>query len=277
MRRGYEKALITGASSGIGAAFARILPESTNLLLTGRSEERLRRVASGLAGRSGHVELIAADLATVEGRAAVIEQARASEIDLLICSAGLGRAGSFIDRPIAEARDTLTVNVLATVELLHALMPEMIARARRGGRRKGVIIVSSAAVFAEVGPGLACYGASKAFMLRFAQVLAAEVEGQPIDLLALCPTYTDTAFFNRAGLAPPPHTMSAEAVAREGMAALGRRTIHFCSIHHYPQAIRRLVAFNPALAAWRWPRQIAARLQALRPRRNAGPTLPELR
>jgi uncharacterized protein len=266
----YHTALITGASSGLGAAFARILPATTDLLLTASSAERLRRVVAPLGSAGRRVDSVTADLATASGRAALIEQALARDIDLFVCNAGMGRAGNFLETPLSAQRDSLAVNVIAVVELLHALLPDMIARARRERRRAGVIIVSSMGAFAAA-PGLACYGACKTFDLRLAQSLAAELDDAPIDVLALCPTYTATEFFARAGLPEPHRAMPAEAVAREAMAALGRQTIHLCSLHRYPQPIRRLAAFNPALAAWRWPRQIAARLQlgAVRPRRPA--------
>jgi len=255
----YGSALITGASSGIGTAFAKMLPPATDLLLTGTSEDRLRRVAAPLASPTRHVDWLAADLATAAGRAAVIERARSERIDLFICNAGMGQAGKFLETTLAAQRQMLAVNVLAVVELLHGLVPDMLARARQRRQRAGVVVVSSMAAFGTA-PGFASYGASKALELRLAQSLAAELEEEPIDVLALCPTYTDTAFFARAGLATPSRAMPAEAVAREALDALGRRTMHLCSLHRYPQAIRQFAAFNPALAAWRWPAQIAARL-----------------
>jgi short-subunit dehydrogenase len=262
----YRAALITGASSGIGAAFAKVLPASTELLLSGTNEASLRRVAEPLATEARRVDCIAADLTTAAGREAVVKQACLHAIDLLICNAGIGQAGSFLETPLAVQRDTLAVNVLAAVDLLHALLPEMIARARRQHRRAGAIIVSSMAAFGAA-PGLACYGATKAFELHLARSLAAELRGEPIDVLALCPTYTDTRFFARAGLSPPRRAMAAELVAGEAFRALGRRTVHVCSLRRrYPHAIRRLIAFNPALAAWRWPHHVAAPLfEAVRP------------
>lgn len=256
----YGSALITGASSGIGAAFAKMLPTTTHLLLTGTSEDRLRRVAAPLASSTRQVDWLAADLATAAGRAAVVERARSESIDLFICNAGMGQAGKFLETTLAAQREMLAVNVLAVVELLHDLVPDMLARARQRRHRAGIIVVSSMAAFGTA-PGFACYGASKALELRLTQSLAAELREEPVDVLALCPTYTDTAFFARAGLPTPSRAMPAEAVAREALEALGRRAVHLCSLHRYPQAVRRFAAFNPALAAWRWPAQLAARLR----------------
>jgi uncharacterized protein len=260
MRVEYRSALITGASSGIGAAFAAILPASTDLLLSARSAEQLGRVGAALATSARRVDIIAADLATQYGRAALIDRALERGVDLFICNAGTAVAGDFSEVPISKHREALAVNVVAAVEMLHALLPNMIARARCAQRRAGVIIVSSMGAFSPA-PGLACYGASKAFELHLARSLAAELRGEPIDVLAFCPTYTRTAFFARAGLPEPRRAMPAKAVAHEAMAALGRRPLELCSLHHYPQVIRQVVAINPALAAWRWPQQIAARLR----------------
>jgi uncharacterized protein len=258
--RCYERALITGATSGIGAGFAEILPRETALLLTGRRIAPLRVATERLAHEGRVVEWVAADLATASGRAAVIERALARGIDLFVCNAGLGRAGPFIERPFAAQETTVAVNVLADLQLLHALLPAMVARARARARRCGAIIVSSTAAF-NPRPDLACYAASKAFELHFGLALAAELREEPIDLLVLCPSRTATEFFARAGLPPPQRAMAPEQVAREAMAALGRRTLHLCG--RRPQCVQRFLAFNPGLAALLRP------WRSLRPKRGA--------
>jgi short-subunit dehydrogenase len=257
--RRYERALITGATSGIGAAFAETLPRDTALLLTGRRGHRLAAQAERFAREGRQVETMAADLAAPNGRAAFIAWALEHEIDLFICNAAIGAAGRFADTPLAAQQATIALNVVAVAELLHALLPAMASRARAGGRRCGAIIVSSTAAFTPR-PGLACYAATKAFGLSLGLALAAELRGEPIDLLLLCPRRTATEFFARAGMPPPSHAMDPDQVAREGLAALGRRSLHFCGTRH--QALNRLLAFNPALAAirrpWRWRRGGAA-------------------
>lgn len=254
-------ALISGASSGIGAAFAAVLPRTTDLVLTASNAERLQGVAARLAAPPRQVDILAADLATPEGRAAVIDKVRTHKIDLFISNAGAGWFGKFIETSLASECAGLAVNVVAMVELLHALVPGMLAQASREHRRAGVIIVSSMGAFAAA-PGLASYGAAKAFELDFARSLAVELRGEPIDLLVLCPSYTDTGFFAHAGMPAPRRMMPAEAVAQEALGALGRRTVHLCSLHRwYPQTARQLFTFNPALKPWGWPRQIAAKLR----------------
>ncbi len=246
----YRAALITGATSGIGAAFARVLPVSTRLVATGRDAARLARLAAELAAPDRPIDTIAADLAAPQGRADVIAAADNAEIDLLVCCAGVGSARRFVDSPVAVERQILSVNVVALVELLHALLPPMIERARRAGRRAGVIIVSSTAAFGA-GMSAPCYAASKAFGLRLARGLNTELRNEPIDVLALCPTFTATEFFARAGMPPPARAMAPETVAREGLMALGRRTVHICGFRPRPQSWRLFFATNPSLVVWR--------------------------
>ncbi|MDJ0948137.1 MAG: SDR family NAD(P)-dependent oxidoreductase [Alphaproteobacteria bacterium] len=221
----HTLALITGASRGIGAAFAEALPAETGLLLTGRDEARLAARAERLARPDRTVETRAADLATEAGREAVIDWARQFPVDLLINNAGLGRLGPFGENPAATERAMVEVNVLAPVVITRALLPDMLARARPEARA-GVIIVSSVAGFQPV-PFMATYAASKAFDLHFAEALAQELSGAPVDVLALCPGATDTDFFDRAGMAMEALSLIAtpERVARRALASLGRTTV----------------------------------------------------
>jgi short-subunit dehydrogenase len=259
----YRSALITGASSGIGRAFARILVPQTHLTLAGRRSAELTALAAEIAAPERSIETIAADLAIREERDTVIAAAKRAEIDLFICNAGIARAGPFGASAPAADYETIDINVIATVGLLHALIPPMIENAKRQKQRGGIVVVASVVALTP-SPGLASYGASKAFQLHLTQSLAAELRGEPLDLLALCPTYTRTEFFVRAGLPSPSHAMSAEEVARQGMDALGRRTLHLCGTGPLPQALRRLLALNRALDPRQWPRSLAEWMKARR-------------
>jgi hypothetical protein len=259
----YRRALITGATSGIGAAFARVLPVETSLLLTGRHAERLREIAEQLGSPERPVDCVAADLTTEAGRAAVIEQARRFRIDLLICNAGRGVHGAFVEKPPLADLSTVALNIEATVTLLRALLPEMLAVAREENRRAGVIVVSSMVVFGPVPAGMICYAASKTFGLRLTEGLAAELRHEPVDVLALCPDSTATEFFDRAGLPLPPGAAPPETVAREGLTALGRRTVHHCGRRYQPLAL--LLTRNPALDVRKLPGKIMAKLQHASP------------
>jgi len=246
--RTYRSALITGSSSGIGAAFARLLPRETHLVLTGRNASRLEQVSAELSFPGRRIDAVVADLATAEGRDSVAAAAEHAAVDLFVCNAGGATAGDFGTTSLDAERETIAVNVVATVELLYTLLPSMLARAIAENRRAGIIIVSSAAAFGAR-PGLATYAASKAFQLRLGEALSMELKQQPIDILALCPIRTETEFFSRAGLPPAgPQAISPETVAREGMRALGRTPVHVWNPP--PTGLRRLLR-AVSLRSWR--------------------------
>lgn len=222
----YGMALVTGASSGIGTAFAETLPASTGLLLVGRDERRLEQVSARLSGAGRTIAALSADLDTDQGREKVIERAEQIGIDLLINNAGIGKLGRFLDHEPEEAREIVELNVVTPLVLTRALLPGMLARARSEGRRAGLIIVSSGAAFAPL-PYFATYAASKAFDLVLAESLAEELRGEPVDVLALCPGATRTDFGRRAGFALEnlPGAADPGAVAEEALQALGRHTV----------------------------------------------------
>ena len=223
----YRFALITGATSGIGEALAKALPAETGLLLTGRDGERLAALEAELGGGDRRVETLVADLSRDAGRDAVIAAAEALPIDLLINNAGLGQVGQVLEIPAAREREMAEVNVVAPVVLTRALLPGMLQRARAERRRAGVIVVASILAF-QPAPMMATYAASKAFDLHYAEALAAELAGQPVDVLALCPGGTRTRFGERAGI----HARRSDGwdsparVAREALEALGQRSVH---------------------------------------------------
>jgi short-subunit dehydrogenase len=246
----YRFALITGASSGIGAAFARALPRPTNQLLTGRNEARLAALGAELAGDGRQIETVAADLAGDEGRETLVARASELPIDLLVNNAGLGLFGRIVDNDARREREMIEVNVVTPLVLTRALLPGMLERAKTAGRRAGVIIVSSTAAFAPL-PFLATYTATKAFDLYLAEGLASELKGEPIDVLALCPGGTRTNFFRRSGLASMNEIglHSPARVAREGLAALGRRSVHVVGAANRSYAVISRLVPRPFIQA----------------------------
>ncbi len=218
----HRAALVTGATSGIGEAFARALPTSTDALLTGRNAAALERLATELVAPGRRVETVVADLATDAGLDAVAARAEAIGMDLLIANAGVGPFGDFLQASEESLRATVSVNVMAPVVLSRRLLPGMIRRARAAGRRAGLIVVSSNAAFLPV-PRLATYAASKAFDLSLAEALAAELAGEPVDVLALCPTATRTRFAARSGFGGNlPGSEDPADVAAAALHSLGR-------------------------------------------------------
>lgn len=216
-----QSALVTGATSGIGHAFALALPPTCRLLLTGRDSEVLQRLPQELSGRE--VETVQADLATEDGLDIVSGAAERAGIDLLICNAGVGPYGDFLRAEETALRQTVSVNVMAPLVLLRRLLPGMINRAEASGRRAGVIVVSSGLAFLPV-PRLAAYAASKAFDLSLTEALGAELAGRPVDMLAICPSATRSRFSDRSGFGrTPPLAQSPGYVAERALAALGRQ------------------------------------------------------
>lgn len=244
--RKFQRALITGATSGIGAAFADQLSPTTDLLLPGRDESRLAAAAARLARPRRVVETMPADLADPAAVDALVTRADALGIDLLINNAGLGPVGPFVDNDAELERATVMVNVVAMVTLTRRLLPGMLRRARESHSRAGLIIVASTAAFSPV-PYFATYAASKAFDLNFAEALAEELRREPIDVVALCPGPTRTAFGTGAGFewASLPGAADPAAVARAGLDGLGRGTVRVSSA--LGQA-----AFTPVV----WPRRV---------------------
>lgn len=218
----WQRALVTGASSGIGEAFARRLAaDGADLVLVARSGEALERLAADL--RAAHhvgVEVLAADLATDGGRAPVIERLDddTAPVDLLVNNAGIGTSGAFGEIPVDRELALVELNVAALVALTHAAVPAM----RRHGRG-GVVNVSSLSGFQPY-PFGATYGASKAFVTSFSKALHTELSGSGVRVLAVCPGFTRTNFQASAGISRTPIPdwlwLQPAEVADEALAAL---------------------------------------------------------
>lgn len=226
-----RRAVVTGASGGIGTAFARALPQA-DLLLTGRNRTALERLADELRGTgTREIRVVPADLVQAADRERLVAAAEDFAPDLLINNAGLGTYGSFLETQPARQEATAQVNMLAPVVLTRALLPGMLERAAAEGRRCGLVNVASTLAFTPVPYG-ALYAASKAFILSWTEALAAELAGQPIDVLAVCPGPVHTPFFHRAGVpgGAPPGSYGPEQVASRALAGLGRRRVVFTDI-----------------------------------------------
>jgi uncharacterized protein len=217
-------ALITGASSGIGAVFASSLAaRGYDLVLVARRKDRLEELARSLAPHGTVAEALEADLATDDGIAVVEQRIHvARNLDLLVNNAGFGTRGKFFSADV-ESQDRMhRLHVLATVRLTHAALRGMVER-----RRGGIIQVSSVAAYRRA-PGSVSYCATKCWMNAFTEGLALELKaaGSPVKVQALCPGYTLTEFHDAAAIdrnkIAAPLWMSAEKVVAASLAGLDR-------------------------------------------------------
>lgn len=214
-------ALVTGASRGIGAAFARLLAERGHrLVVVARSHDRLETLAAELTRRHGvEVEVLVADLVTDDGLRAVEARLRddGRPVDVLVNNAGFSTLGEFAELDLAVEEQQVRLDVLAVLRLTHAALGGMRARGRGG-----VLNVASVAAFQPL-PGGATYAASKAFVLRFGEALAEECRGTGVRVSTLCPGYVPTESSTGDGLGsgtPGPLRLSVETVAAAGLDGL---------------------------------------------------------
>ena len=246
-----QTALITGASSGIGEAFAELLARrGDRLILLARSRDRLEALAARLREVHGvAVEVIAFDLGEpgCGPRLAAEVAARGLSVDLLVNNAGFGAAGAFARQDPARDTAMIQLNVTAVTELAHAFLPAMLERGRGG-----IVNVASLAGFQPM-PQMAVYAATKAFVLSLSESLWAETRGSGVNVTALCPGPVDTPFFEATGTpelrqaVPRGMMMSAVQVAEQSLQALaaGRPVL-------VPGLANQLVSLGPKLLPRRW-------------------------
>jgi uncharacterized protein len=237
-------ALVTGASSGIGAAMARQLAAwKCDLVVTARRQDRLDALCGELAGRGVTARAVREDLAEPAGAARLHAAVSAlGPIDILINNAGFGAYQSFADTPWARHAELLQLNVLSLVELTHRFLPELTARPGRAH----IMNVASIAAFVSV-PYFASYGGSKAFVLGFSESLAAELSATSVRVTCLCPGGTTTEFSEVAGQtlgrAARAGMMSAERCAAIGLRGMlrGRRVVVPGGSNKATQVLSRLM------------------------------------
>ncbi|HZP65148.1 MAG TPA: SDR family oxidoreductase [Rudaea sp.] len=248
-------ALVTGASAGIGAAFARELAARGHaLVLTARRIDRLEALAGELASRHGvRVECIAADLADPAAPAALCAEIarRGLAIDVLVNNAGYGVPGSFLVPPWQAHADFIQVMITAPCELVYKLLSGMRERGR--GR---IVNVASLAGLIPGSAGHTLYAASKAFLIKFSQSLALENAVHGVKVCALCPGFTYSEFHDVTGTRgvvskmPGWMWLDAASVARIGMDAVERGEI-VCVTGRVNRIIKALFKLLPDRMALR--------------------------
>ncbi|QFG22062.1 SDR family oxidoreductase [Actinomadura sp. WMMB 499] len=219
----HSTALITGASSGLGAEFAeQLAAHGHDVILVARSGDRLAALAERLIAEHGiQAEVLVQDLAEPDAARRIADRltGRGLSVDLLVNNAGFGTCGRFEEISAARDHDQLMVNVVALVDLTHELLPGMLQRGHGS-----IINVASTAAF-QPSPYFAVYGAAKTFVLNFGLALRQEYRKRGIRVLTLCPGPVETAFFDTIGTRRAAVTGSMttpEPVVRAALRALER-------------------------------------------------------
>ena len=245
-------ALITGASRGIGAAFADLLSQrGANLVLVGRHAGTLHPIAERARALGVRATVIPADLANREAPDEIADAVVRDglTIDHLINNAGIGGAGRFQDVPVAEQLATVDVNVRAVTALAGRFLPGMVQRGRGG-----LLNVASTSAWQGL-QWLPVYSASKAYVLTLSEAIWVGLRGTGVRCCCVSPGPVDTPYFDNNPIDPPPRwaMQSAEAVARAGLRGYERDDCHVLPFLPF-----RLLAWSTRLV----PRALAARLGA---------------
>jgi short-subunit dehydrogenase len=256
-------ALITGASSGLGAEFARQLaPQATSLVLTARREEEMNALAHELQAKHPalRIAVIPCDLADAEQRAQLPGHVASLgfRVNLLINNAGLGDYGPFEDGAWWKIEQMMQVNVMALTHLTHLFLPDLKTHAP-----SGILNVSSLAGELPI-PDFAAYAAGKAFVSRFSEALRLELRGLRITVCALCPGPVKTEFgtvAERAGQTTP--KLSAAYQPKERVVQSGLRALQRGRARAFPGLIVR----GTALLVNLLPLPVLRRILARRPRK----------
>lgn len=225
-------ALVTGASSGLGEGFARELARrGADFVLVARRQARLEALAVDLAEKFGTVStVIPLDLTTPGAVAELVADLNTRDVHIrtLINSAGFATVGDFIETDAAREAEQIALNVQALTLLTRALLPDLVAGARRSPAGAALINVASTAAFQAV-PRMAVYAASKAYVLSFTEALWYETRSSGLKVVAVCPGLVATEFAAVAGRETPAgerprRSLSVDDVVRSTCAALDRRT-----------------------------------------------------
>ncbi|MDE0759948.1 MAG: SDR family oxidoreductase [Pseudomonadales bacterium] len=211
-------ALVTGASSGIGEAFARLLAtKGINLILTARRQDRLQVIAEELTGPI-RVDIIKCDLSEKAGAERLIKAVEDLNVtvDILVNNAAVSGQSSFIDTSEDDLDELLVLNIRSLTQLTRYFLPGM--KKRKLGK---ILNVASIAAFHPL-PSLAQYAASKAYVLSLSEALAEELRGTGITVTALCPGVTLTQMVSGTTVSQLPETLvsTAEGVAQAGFDAM---------------------------------------------------------
>lgn len=245
-------ALVTGASSGIGAEISvELAVRGHDLILTGRDSERLAAVAGRIRSAGGSAETVPLDLGAAGAVELLLNSLGGRPIDVLVNNAGFGLSDPLSELDPEQLDSMIQLNIGVLTRLTRAVVPSMVSRKR--GR---ILNVASTAAFQPC-PGMAVYGATKAYVLSFSEAVAEELSGTGVTVTALCPGATSTRFADRAAMTKTllfQQAMEADRVARNGVAALLKG-----KMVTIPGFLNSLMVFSVRLS----PRKLVAKIAAL--------------
>jgi uncharacterized protein len=256
-----SRAIVTGASGGLGLEFAKLLAaDKHDLALIARSRDKLESLAAELRAQHGvKVETVALDLGALDAATSVF--ARVPACDILINNAGFANNGRFDELAPGSIREEIMLDVLTLTELTRAYLPGMLARG--AGR---VMNVASTAGFLP-GPYMAVYYAAKAFVISFSQAIAEELRGSGVTVTAFCPGATATGFAQRANVAKT-RLFSLGVSGAAPVAKAGYRAMLAGRELYVPGASNKIAAFLPRISPRRMLVSVSGKL--VRPPRGPG-------
>ncbi|MBZ3900412.1 SDR family NAD(P)-dependent oxidoreductase [Streptomyces griseiscabiei] len=242
-------ALITGASSGIGAAYARLLAADSDFVLVARRVDRLSELAAELRASGADVEVLPADLGTSDGLAAVTKRLSAGDVRLLISNAGVGGYAPLADVDPDEIDRLLTLNGVAPIQLVRAALPGMLAADEGKVVTVASLLAFSAGQTNPHIPSRTLYAAAKAATVAFTRTLAHELADTGVHAQVVCPGVVATEFSDGYGKNLP-FAMTAEGVAQASLAGLRLgETICVPGLEDQADALDALLAAESGLLA----------------------------
>ncbi|MDR6225775.1 SDR family NAD(P)-dependent oxidoreductase [Desmospora profundinema] len=214
-----KTAVVTGASSGIGEAFAKMLAhKGTRVILIARRRERLEALKEAILSGGGQADVWQADLTQNRDLEAICDRLRQEEVDLLVNNAGFGLYGPVTETDPDREQSMIQLNVSSLVSLTRAVLPQMVDRGSGG-----IIQIASTSSFLPT-PYMTAYGATKAFVLHYSEGLAAELKGTGVTITTVCPGSTQSEFAGLAGFRQT-RLMASEEVARQALLAFQQKRI----------------------------------------------------
>jgi uncharacterized protein len=246
-----DLALVTGASSGIGAAMCRLLAgKGIALIMTGRDQVKLNALAEELSPLV-HVETLIADIAFEKGRLSLVEKIQERVPDLIVNNAGFGLYGPALSHETKELQEIVNVNISALLQLTLEG-----AKALRAARKQGTILNISSSSDLIVFPGLAVYAASKAFVTQFSRSFDEEMKHYGIRILVSCPGVVDTEFRKRASGNPEAKTDRYSMTPSFAAEQLWKQIVKGKQVHAFDWKTR----FGVFLARYILPQALVSRI-----------------